>query len=85
MSTLNILDANTEQQITDMGDALDTIDFAGLIAALDVPTATANFSALTTALQDAIDAIDASGASGLGATRVCTAKVHVINICTILF
>ena len=54
-----------------MGDALDTIDFDGLIDALDVPTATANFSSLTTALQDAIDAIDASGASGLGTTRVC--------------
>jgi len=52
-----------------MGDSIDLIDFDGLITALDVDTATADFAALTTALQGAIDDIDNSGVPGLGAVK----------------
>lgn len=76
LSALTILDSNTESQITDMGDSIDLIDFDGLITALDVDTATADFAALTTALQGAINDIDNSGVNSLGAVRVRYLLVH---------
>lgn len=68
MSTLTILDANTEAQITDMGDAIDLINFDGLITSLDVATVTADFSGLTSVLQGVVDSIGGNGA--LAATKV---------------
>lgn len=77
LSSLTILSNDTRTQIEDMGTATDSIDFVGLINALDVATVTADFSALTSSLQTSADMIN--GNAGLVSTRVSsTAKLHLI-------
>lgn len=81
LSSIELLDAATKQELTDMSDAIEAIDFVGLVDTLSEATVTADFTALKDALSSA--AVVARDAS-LPATEVSLVKPRFLILSSLI-